>query len=506
MQTIRSLSFSLGCAAVAGCATLNPTPHVRQAEALVEERIGTRPDWTQPCDEVPPAWDGATVLSMDEAVAQALRNNRELRGEIEMIGQANADLVQAGLLQNPVINVMAMLPEGGGRAMLRGNALPMQPLQDLWLIPARKQVAVAQLQQTILRVADRALQTAADVRTVFVNLQWATRSAELIEDNVRIVDQSTHLIQMRQAAGKATQVEVNLSRLRRLQLQSELLSMQTKVRSLKRELLALVGWASGGEEWTLPRLNELTDALPPLPSEGELIASASDRRPDLLAAQWAVKAAEHEIELMRREGWPDFALGLTFERAPAARSQNQTWAGKFGNSAFRAVVNDIPPFEAPLPFAPRDRDVKYTTGPMLELEIPLFDQNQAQVAKATHEYRQSVAEFESRVQQVISKLRQSYVEGESGAKQVQFFRDEILPEVERNLRLVEQSYRSGQEEFTVYLQVREDLIAHRMKVLEFLRDVWLTHIGIERESGGSWMRPRPPMTADIPAAPEGGSK
>src|SRR3972149_2391986 len=99
------------------------------------------------------------VVGEQEALVLALRNNRELRADLEMIGKANADLVQAGLLQNPVINFMAMFPDGGGRAMLRSNALPLQPLQDLWLIPAREKVATAQLQQAVLRVADRAVET-----------------------------------------------------------------------------------------------------------------------------------------------------------------------------------------------------------------------------------------------------------------------------------------------------------------------------------------------------------
>jgi outer membrane protein, heavy metal efflux system len=63
------------------------------------------------------------------------------------IGQANADLIQAGLMKNPVINFMMMFPDGGGRSMLRGTGLPVQPLEDLWLIPARKEVAKAALQQ-----------------------------------------------------------------------------------------------------------------------------------------------------------------------------------------------------------------------------------------------------------------------------------------------------------------------------------------------------------------------
>ena len=58
---------------------------------------------------------------MDETVALALRNNRTLRADLEMIGQADAELLQASLMQNPMISFMVMFPDGGGRSMLRGT-------------------------------------------------------------------------------------------------------------------------------------------------------------------------------------------------------------------------------------------------------------------------------------------------------------------------------------------------------------------------------------------------
>lgn len=497
--------FALITTCATGCVSMNPEAKVKEAIDLVEQRVGDRPAWSAPWDELPPAWDGQTVLGVDEAVVLALRNNRELRADLEMIGKANADLVQAGLMQNPVINFMAGFPDGGGRAMLRSNALPLQSLQNLWLIPARKKVATAQLQQAVLRVADRAVETAAAAKRVYARLQYTQRAIELIKENMAVVDNSTQLVQIRLTVGKATQVEVNVPRIRFLRLQSELMAMEAEQRNLKRELLMQMGFAAGMDTWSVEPIHELSDALEPALSEEDLIAAAQTQRLDLQAAEWELAASERRIELMHREGWPELAVGFTFERAPAPRSQNPTLAGRAGNSAAQALTGATPEAPKVMPFSPKPREVKYLMGPMIEMELPIFDRNQAQVAKAIHEYNENLAKYEARGQDIVWKVRETRVTYDQACEQVRFFRDAIIPEVERNLKLVQQSYLSGQEDYTIYLQVQEDIIMNRLRVLEFLRDVKVNLAELERQVGGRLPRPEAALPSADAEAPNSGT-
>ncbi len=481
---------SLVMLSVGGCATLNSDRKVQEAIDLVEQHTGHQPAWTVPWDEAAPAWDGQSVLRLDEAVALALRNNRDLRADLETIGQADAELVQAGLLQNPRFNFMMMFPDGGGRSMLRSSALPMQPLQDLWLIPARQEVARAELQQAVLRVADRAIETAAAVKKAYTHLQYTQRAVELIRDNMQVVDQSTRIIEIRQVSGQAGQVEVNLSRIRHMRLQSDLLAMEAEHRARQRELLMLMGLAAASDEWQVEPVHEIDDALTGPVDETGLLSLATSQRLDLQAAEWTVEAATRRIELMRREGWPELALGFTFERAPGPRSRNLGIPGRLGNAAAQGVANGLagmpPETSVPMagPFGVTRRDVTYTLGPMIEMELPLFDQNQAQVAKALHEYRRSLAEYEARVQEVTRMVRETSVMNGQAYEQVRFYRESILPAVERNLSVARQAFIAGQEDLTIYLQVQEDLIMTRLKILEFLRDYLVGRAELERQVGG----------------------
>jgi outer membrane protein TolC len=141
-----------------------------------------------------------------------------------------------------------------------------------------------------------------------------------------------------------------------------------------------------------------------------------------------------------------------------------------------------------VPYSANEREVKWTIRPMIDFELPIFDQNQAQIARAYHEYRQRYAEYDGRRQAITAEVRETKVMYEQAYEQVRFFRDAILPEVERNLEVVRESYRAGREDVTIILQVQEDLIMTRLSALGFLRDLLINRAELERQVGGGCRR------------------
>ena len=92
-----------------GCATLRPHPGFTDVEKLVAERTAAKVEWRDggPADAEVAERIKATLakeLTSDAAVQVALFNNRKLQVVYQSLGIAEADLVQAGLLPNPVLN------------------------------------------------------------------------------------------------------------------------------------------------------------------------------------------------------------------------------------------------------------------------------------------------------------------------------------------------------------------------------------------------------------------
>lgn len=483
-RTYTTILASFVCG-IAGCRAVESISHVDEAADLAEKRLDQRPKWSDDVDTGTPSPGGE--LTLEAALMAALRNNRALRADLETIGQANADLVQAGLMSNPVINFMLMLPSGGGRAMLRANALPMQPLQDLWLIPARSDYAAAELQKAVLRVADRAVETAEQVKKAYADIQYGQRAVELVRANIELVGQSTHIIETSQQAGKDLQITVNLARIRKERLASDLLTVQTQLLGNKYVLLRLMGAPGASVDWSVAPPDEAGEKLSVPPAEEQAVLLAGDQRLDLKAAEWNTESALRRITLTKREGWPDLALGFTFERAPAARSTGPSLRARGFDVAAAGLDGAA---NGSMPTLPKygegdgPGEVKYTLGPMIEMEIPIFDWNQAQTARAGHEYRQRMAEYDALLHEVVASVRQTISRQKEAYDQLQLFRGVILPAVERNLELARQSYVTGQSDLTIYLLTQEDAINTRYKMLEFLRAYHTSRAELERAVGG----------------------
>src|SRR5436190_20445703 len=116
MRTI-ALSVSLG-GLLLGCSSVDPAASFPDVEAVARERLGARLHWirgTAEDAEVDRKVKDllAAPLPVEAAVQIALLNNRTLQATYEELGVAQADLVQAGLLKNPVFSGMVRLPTSG---------------------------------------------------------------------------------------------------------------------------------------------------------------------------------------------------------------------------------------------------------------------------------------------------------------------------------------------------------------------------------------------------------
>src|SRR5512146_3000174 len=102
-----------------GCATVRLNAGFPEVSALIEERSGFKVAWnngTALDREAAEKLEGLLKkkLNADDAVQIGLLNNRELQAVYSDLGVAEAALVQAGLLNNPVFDAAIKWPTAGG--------------------------------------------------------------------------------------------------------------------------------------------------------------------------------------------------------------------------------------------------------------------------------------------------------------------------------------------------------------------------------------------------------
>ena len=188
----------------------------------------------------------------------------------------------------------------------------------------------------------------------------------------------------------------------------------------------------------------LTDLLPNPPqwtvAPERLIALARSHRLDVQAAQNAVHAAEVRVEEEKRK-------------------------------AVRVVdIGGI-------------RDAEDRTGPTLSVELPLFDQNQAQIAKALYLAQQANKNLDALVQELTQDTRVTYERARNAWEIARFYQQQLLPLREGSLELSREAYRYGRASFLQVLEAERKLLEARAGYLQALEISSTALVDLERVTG-----------------------
>jgi cobalt-zinc-cadmium efflux system outer membrane protein len=202
-------------ATLLGCASVQPTEARRDVGELVEGRLGLPAAVPEQQDAASRARVRARVgellaapLTPDRALQVAMLNNRELRATLEDLGVAQAELVQAGLLQNPVISGdLVVSTRGNG---LGGGLALSQSLLGVFLIPAKRRLARARLKHAVVTVGQATLTLARDVRVAFVTAQAAEQAVGLYRSRSQAAEVAHELAERQFDAGNITPLDRQL--------------------------------------------------------------------------------------------------------------------------------------------------------------------------------------------------------------------------------------------------------------------------------------------------------
>jgi outer membrane protein, heavy metal efflux system len=143
-----------------GCASVNLSAGFPEVGASVKERSANRIVWNRGTELDQEAAEQVRsllrrTLTVDDAVQIAMLNNRELQAVYSDLGLAQADLVQAGLFKNPILDAAILFPLSGVRPDLQLSVV--FSLLDALYVPLRKRVATAQFEEAKLRVTGAVL-------------------------------------------------------------------------------------------------------------------------------------------------------------------------------------------------------------------------------------------------------------------------------------------------------------------------------------------------------------
>ncbi|MCG3134051.1 MAG: Cobalt-zinc-cadmium resistance protein CzcC [Planctomycetes bacterium] len=456
----------MACVAVTvvtgGCVTYEPAPLDRDAElaALRATTLtGLVVEHARPGEQAAApkrAFDAADGLDEDEVVSVALTLNPGLKAKRLEIGEAEALLVGAGLWPNPKFGVSWE----AGLGSAPGHAVDADLLFEL-LQPGRRSAridaATARTEEVAASIVAEEWRVVREARLQRLEVLAAEQLVALLGEEVALRERTFDFARRAREAGEGTQIDVSAAELEVAEVRRELRRAETDLESARRTLNAVLGLPPG----YVVRLSEsekpLTVTVFEDVSDDELERRLLAGRFELRALEAAYRRSEHELRLAIAGQFPKLGVGVAFDR--------EGEGDKF-------------------------------LGPAAEIEIPLFDRNQGEIAEKLNARDRARAAYVAELHRVRVEaydgralLRRARLELEAQDR-------EVLPLVRSNQDLVERAFRARELDVFARVVAQERALRARQAYLETLVRYQRAVVEVETATALPLGRPA------VPAAPK----
>lgn len=486
LQPAGPMLLAVALLAFGGCTSLNPRPDYDRAADHVRAAVG-HPIEYRPGDDTVAARVTELLaggLTIDEAVQVCLLNNAQLQAAFEDVGVARADYVQSGLFSNPTVSVAVRFPDGGGMAGLEADLA--QNIAELWQIPYRQKAAERQLDRAVLELARRAAGLALDTKAAYFQALRADREHELARETLALTQQLIEIAVARRDAGSGSEIDVSLAQSQHLDAEVRLRAAERDAAVARADLARVLGLTLSPDELVLT--DRLDDPRDWQLTANEVVAVARGARLDLRIAAETVGAALAQVGYQKTRFLREIEVGVSMERDARASRGDRNWLAETAWASLEAGQLAAPSFQ------PRERETTdWTVGPTISAEIPLFDQNQAQIARAQHEYEQARRLLEALNRDLVQDAWQTLKRAAAARDTARLYADKILPLRERSLGLAREAYRSGRVTFLSVLEAQRELLGGRVAYVQALQDSALAIVELERLTG----RPATELFKDV---------
>lgn len=460
----RFLVLAAAGVAVGGCVRDNIERSFANVQGAVAERTGNRVEWIDVSREgeaVRQAVEDMLQegLTADEAVQIALLNNRRLQATYSELGIAVAELVDAGLLENPVFSGAYRLR--GGEYVFEGSVA--QDFLSVLLLPLRRQRARAELAQAQIRVTGEVIDLAGETRRAFYRYQADQQRVELLRSVVMATAASYEMAWRLRAAGNVTQLNLMNERALFEQAKLDLADAELMLLKHRERLNRLMGLWGHGTLWTVPhRLPEVAQSEPE-PENVEALAVMNSL--DLAEAFLDLEVVARRVGIRNvRELLPQMEVGVDTERE--IETEYELKERRIGGEKEYKL----------------DEETQHVwwVGPQVAVPVPLFNQGQPARAAAWAQVRRQWEEYSALAVEVRSHAREALAQVRYERQRAQYYYRLMVPLRHRITDQTQLRYNAMFMGIFQLLDAKEQEINAGERYVEALRDYWVARSELEQ--------------------------
>ena len=415
---------SLGLLVLGGCATYTPRPldmNATSKPAVAELRYE---------GELP------AQLTLAEIDQLLLDNNRELIAARTQHGVAGAQVRQAGILPNPVLNASYADVLSGPGAFAALAAGLSQDLKAIITLSSKRNAAKASAQAVDATVLWQEWQLLGKARLSAVDIAKGEKQLALLDQNAALWRDRVAKNGEALARGDVTLVTIAPDVAASADAQKQFDDFERALATKRRDLNLMLGLSPDvqlrfSEDLRIPSLDIATVR--------EQLKDLPNRRPDLIALQLGYHAQEEKLRGAILAQFPLFSLGVAYGR---------------------------------------DTSNVRTLGPQVTMDLPIFDRNQGATSLEAATREQLHSEFSARLQAARSEVEGLLTDYALLQRQLAS-KKELLDRLDRAAASAQSAFETGDIDERTYVDIiatrnskRQEVLALQLTLLE--QDIAIT--------------------------------
>jgi outer membrane protein TolC len=382
----------------------------------------------------------AEPLSAQAAVQVALLNNRGLQATYWDLGIAEADLVQAGRLQNPGFSFKRT--HGNGDIAIE-RTLTFN-LMNLITMPLASRIEAQRFAQVKLQVSAEAVRVAQETARAYYEAVGAGQSLAAARQVQDAAAASAELASRMQKGGNWSKLDAAREQAFNADALAEVRRARKQANAAREKLTRLMGLSGPDTAYKLP------ERLPELPDAARELADVEEQA---LRERLDIQAAKLDTE-------------------HTARSLGLNKATRFINVLDLSGIRES------------ETGTNGMRGYELSIEIPLFDWGGAKVVRAEATYMQSVNRLAETATNARSEARENYEDYKTSYELARHYRDNVLPLRQQISQETMLRYNGMlMSVFELLAEAREQAAAVN-NYIAALQDFWIADTNLDAALGG----------------------
>ena len=258
-----------------------------------------------------------------------------------------------------------------------------------------------------------------EIKAAYFQLAYLSKTLAILESDGELLKQVEQAADARYRSGMGTQQDILQAQLQKTKLVREIAMHHLEVGKLQAKLKERLNRQQGSPDIEPLGLSE----TPILQSYDELLVAAKAQNPELAASQKMIDKQSLQVELARKDFYPDFNVQYMWQRTDPAQ--------------FRAY---------------------YMLSVGVRVPIYRSRKQKPELAQAQTEELRDRSALEAQSQRVASELREQYVITQQTAEILKIHREGLAPQARSEFQAGLASYQSNKQDFQAVLTAFLDVL------------------------------------------------